>query len=88
MNKKSFLTVQSQGGLFPHTHKLDIPMSDILNPSNDITITTSDEYSLFFKHNHTVTISKDQLNAIKSGKEVTVFDNDKKRHSFLIQYKA
>lgn len=81
------IIILSRGGLFPHTHRLKVPMANTQSPSEDLTLNTSEEYSLCFKHYHQVTISKNQLLDIKDGKEVVVFDNDKKRHSFAVKLK-
>ncbi len=78
------ITAKSKGGLFPHTHTLTIPKS-VIDQIKDVTLTTSDEYSLIFKHHHEVTLSKDNLEKIKAGQEVVVYDNDKRRHSFAIK---
>lgn len=78
-------TVTSTGGLFPHTHKLTIPAEAIQSPPEDgITLQTSEEYSLIFKHKHFVKLSQADLQKIKAGHEVTVHDTDKGRHSFKI----
>ncbi len=77
---------KSQGGLFPHTHMIKISDIDIQNPTEQgLTLRTSTEYSLIFKHSHEVKITKDELIAIKSGQEVTVYDTDKRRHSFAVK---
>jgi len=76
---------QSTGGLFPHTHALNIPVDAINTPPKDgITLTTSEEYSLIFKHKHQVHITLDELIKVNRGEKVSVRDTDKGRHSFVI----
>ena len=80
------LEAKSKGGLFPHTHTLIVPRVVIENsPDAGVVLTTSEEYSLIFKHKHQVSISKENLEKVRSGQEVVVFDNDKKRHSFALK---
>jgi len=83
--EKSF-EFKSQGGLFPHTHVIKLNEKDLQNPPEQgISLRTSIDYSLIFKHSHEVKISKSELLAIKNGQEVKVYDTDKKRHSFVIK---
>ena len=80
------LVIKSEGGLFPHTHTLEIPKAQIMTPPNDgITLKTSAEYSLFFKHTHEVKLSKEDLTAIAAGQTIVARDTDKGRHSFQIK---
>ncbi len=82
------IIVKSKGGLFPHTHtlSLDAKLFDNL-PAEGITLVTSSEYSLIFKHKHQVSISKENLEKIRDGQNLIVYDNDKKRHSFSFNQK-
>ena len=86
MGTEDYVVVKSKGGLFPHTHTLNIPKAAIAKPSSEgLLLTTSEEYSLFFKHKHQVRLSAKDLENIQDGNEVTVIDTDKGRHSFTIQ---
>ena len=87
LSENAIIALSKGSLLSPHTHKLIVPLANIQNPSEDLTLNTSEEYSLCFKHYHQVTISKNQLLDIKDGKEVVVFDNDKKWHSFTVKLK-
>ena len=80
------IVAKSTGGLFPHSHTLEVKKSDLSNPPRDgVLLTTSVEYSLVFKHKHQVRITQQELAAIARGEEVTVRDTDKGRHSFKIR---
>lgn len=79
------ITARSEGGLFPHTHTLEIPKSAIEQaPAEGLRLTTSTEYSLIFKHKHEVLLTQQQLREIAAGQTVTAYDTDKGRHSFRI----
>jgi hypothetical protein len=83
------LVVKSQGGLFPHTHSLRIPRAAIDQPlAEGLLLTTSEEYSLVFKHKHEVRISRQELESVRAGHAVTVRDTDKGRHSFRIELES
>lgn len=83
------MILTSMGGFFPHVHSLIIPMGAIENPPEmGVVLFTSDEFSLIFLHKHKVTLTKWQLQRIKAGKEMTLFDDSKKGHSFFIPAKA
>jgi hypothetical protein len=80
-----FVTVKSKGGLFPHTHTLQVPRSAIQQPpANGVVLTVSQEYSLIFKHDHQVRLTAEELTRIRDGQSVTVRDTDRQRHTFTI----
>lgn len=86
---EAIIQAKSEGGLFPHTHTLEISQAAIEQaPAEGLRVTTSTEYSLIFKHKHEVFISQQELKAIAAGQTVTVYDTDKGRHSFSLSKNA
>lgn len=80
------IIAKSTGGLFPHTHTLELDRGLLVNPpSSGVTVEVSAEYSLIFKHKHSVHFTQSELLALAKGAAVTVKDTDKGRHSFTLQ---
>ena len=80
------IIVKSEGGLFPHTHTLEIPGEALSTPRADgVLLKTSLEYSLIFKHGHEVRLSQEDLKKIAAGESIVARDTDKGRHSFRVQ---
>ncbi|MGZ3690680.1 MAG: hypothetical protein ACXVAX_04215 [Pseudobdellovibrio sp.] len=84
MNSDTYI-FRSKGGLFPHTHKLNISKELLLHSKQSITATTSAEYSLIFRHQHEVTITLQELEKVRNGQSVVVRDNNTGRHTFEIK---
>lgn len=82
-NNKLIFT--SSGGLFPHKHTLEISSDLLQNLETPITLFTSTEYSLIFKHKHPVTLTIDHMKSLKSGQEIIITDDDTQRHQFKMK---